>query len=150
MFRLKKITTDIKRRKYLRIPLIFALVIASALLAVGVLYYMGANMTGLTKYLKNPDQYGSSMVLFYDDNCSHCTKVDDFIKANKIDTVLSFSRLNIHESRTHTQALLYKAEQCNLDDSHIGVPFFWNGQNCIVGYVDIIAFFQGELKKAKK
>src|SRR3989344_3238709 len=87
--------------------------------------------------------YKDKSVLFYDDNCSHCVKVD-----NNIEDKVDFIRLEVFENDTNKNILADKAQICGLDSEYIGVPFLWIGESkkCVVGYVDIIDFFKSLLK----
>lgn len=83
------------------------------------------------------------MILFYGDTCPHCKNVEEYIKANNIKAKLSFQELEVYNNKENAQLLGIKAKECGLDTSQgVGVPFFFDGQNCISGDQDIINFFQ--------
>lgn len=42
--------------------------------------------------------------------------------------------------------MVAKARVCGLNTNSIGVPFLWDGSNCLIGDCDIISFFEAELK----
>lgn len=87
------------------------------------------------------------IILFYGTNCSYCEKVETFIKNNKVEESVSFTRLEVFHDSFNASVLADKAHVCGLDDSHIGVPFLWDGKQCVVGYVDVIKFFQDKIAK---
>lgn len=84
------------------------------------------------------------IILFYGEGCPHCKIVDDFIAENKIEEKVSFSRLEAWNDKDNQQVLLKAAQICNLNTDSIGVPFLYDGKNCLVGDVDIINFFKNE------
>jgi glutaredoxin len=83
------------------------------------------------------------MILFYGDTCPHCKNVEEYINANNVKAKLSFQELEVYNNKVNAKLLGDKAKQCGLDTSQgVGVPFFFDGQNCISGDQDIINFFQ--------
>lgn len=84
------------------------------------------------------------IILFYGEGCPHCKIVDDFITENKIEEKVSFSRMEVWSNKDNQQVLLKAAQICNLNTDSIGVPFLYDGKNCLVGDVDIINFFKNE------
>ncbi len=93
--------------------------------------------------------YSNDVVLFYDSNCSHCAKVDDFIRNNNVEKSISFIRLEALRDSVNANILEDKAQICGLNFQEIGVPFLWDGGNkkCVIGYVDIIRFFNQKITK---
>ena len=124
-----------------RHALLIIIVIAVALLALTGLFYVSGKIA-----LEQNNALGG-IILFYDDDCSYCAKVDDFIKDNKIEEKVVFTRLDIFHNEANYNLLVDRAQACGLDSSHMGVPFLWDGKNCVVGYVDIITFFQSKTDK---
>lgn len=85
----------------------------------------------------------SKMILFFGDTCPHCKNVEDYIQANNIKNKLSFQELEVYNNAGNASLLGAKAKQCGLDTSNgVGVPFFFDGQNCIQGDEPIIEFFK--------
>ncbi len=81
------------------------------------------------------------MILFYSDTCPHCENVDRFIVENNIKDKIKFRELEVSNSKANSQLLYNKAKKCGLYiDDGIGVPFFFDGENCILGDEDIINF----------
>jgi len=98
--------------------------------------------------LSGSKTYISGIILFEGNNCLYCEKVDNFIKVNKIEDKVKFTRLEVFSNPKNTAILEDKAQICGISHSQIGVPLLWDGKGCIVGYIDIIKFFQE--KTAKK
>lgn len=90
----------------------------------------------------------SDIILYYSDMCTHCQNVEKFLTDNKVDDKIAFARKNVRGSSANTRELLNKATLCGEDSETLSVPFLWDGENgntCIKGDVDIIAFFQNKL-----
>jgi glutaredoxin-related protein len=90
------------------------------------------------------------ILLFESDQCSSCAKVEDFIKNNKVEGKVQFTRLDILNSTANMNILSDKAQICGLAPSELGVPFLWDGAHCILGYIDVIQFFRTEIARAAK
>lgn len=115
-----------KKKKYL--PLIILL------LAIALIGFLIIN----TK--KNT---GNEMILFYGDTCPHCQKLAEYINANNVKAKFSFQELEVYNNQANQTLMAKKAASCKMDTSQgLGVPFFFDGKNCIVGDQDIITFFQ--------
>ena len=82
------------------------------------------------------------MTLFYSDSCPHCETVEEFIDENNIDEKFDFQRLEVSTNARNSQRLATRAQICGLNPSSIGVPFLWTGEDCLMGDVDIIDYFQ--------
>lgn len=83
------------------------------------------------------------MILFYGDTCPHCKTVEEYITANNIKAKLSFKELEVFNNQANAQLLASKAQKCGLDVSGgVGVPFFFDGHNCLVGDQPIIDYFK--------
>ncbi|MFZ5391571.1 MAG: glutaredoxin family protein [Patescibacteria group bacterium] len=88
------------------------------------------------------------IILFYGDTCPHCEKVEEFVKANKVDDKVKFERLEVYNNQTNANLLGQMAKICKIPtEQGVGVPFLWNKGKCLVGDQEIIGFFQGELDK---
>lgn len=84
----------------------------------------------------------SKMTLFYSNSCPHCETVEKFIDANNIDEKFDFQRLEVSMNTRNSQRLADRAQTCGLNPSTLGVPFLWTGEECMMGDVDIIEYFQ--------
>jgi glutaredoxin len=82
------------------------------------------------------------IILFYGDGCPHCAIVEEFIKENKIDVKISFSKKEVYYNKENSSLLIEKAKICNFDTNSIGIPFLWDGTRCLVGDQDIIEFLK--------
>ena len=83
------------------------------------------------------------MILFFGDTCPHCKNVEAFISANNIRSKLEFQELEVYNNKTNAALLAQKAKQCGLDTSAgIGVPFFFDGTQCLQGDQPIIDFLK--------
>jgi len=106
------------------------------ILAVAILI-----IAGLTVVLikKQPTQ-----ILFYSDTCPHCKIVEQYIKDNNVKSYLVFRELEVSSNTANSQLLGKKAAGCGISGDSIGVPFFFDGQNCLVGDSDIIKYFSSK------
>ena len=85
--------------------------------------------------------------IFYGDTCPHCKIVNDFIVANDVKSKIKFQELEVYNNQTNAAELVATAQKCNLAIAGgVGVPFFYDGQNCLLGDQPIIAYFQTKLK----
>ncbi|MSU60297.1 MAG: hypothetical protein EXS52_00060 [Candidatus Staskawiczbacteria bacterium] len=128
------------------------IIIALVIILVPVFLFVGyRNREAINAlyHFSSSNIYGEDVVLFYDNNCSHCIKVDDFIKNNDVEGKTAFVRLEISKDSLNATILEDKAQICGLDFQQIGVPFLWDGKDkkCIIGYVDIISFFREKITK---
>lgn len=117
-----------KNKKFL---LIVGAVILVAIAGFLIYYYNGSANLG-------PD----GIILFYGEGCSHCKLVDDFITQNKIEEKVKFTRLEVFKNTDNQKILLQKVQACKLNVTDVGVPFLWDGKNCLVGDQDIVKFFK--------
>ncbi|MFA6995602.1 MAG: hypothetical protein WC249_04360 [Patescibacteria group bacterium] len=84
-----------------------------------------------------------SMILFYGDTCPHCQIVKQYITDNNITARFNFQELEVYQNKTNASLLGKYAHQCGLDTTQgVGVPFFFDGQKCIMGDQDIITYFK--------
>jgi len=92
---------------------------------------------------QQPEQ--SQIILFYGIGCPHCAKVEEFIKENQIEKIISFVKKEIYFNRQNAKELEEKAKICEIPENEVGVPFFWDGEKCFLGDVDIINFFKEKI-----
>jgi glutaredoxin len=81
-------------------------------------------------------------ILFYGDTCPHCKVVEDYIAANNVRAKIKFQELEVYENKDNAALLGKYAERCGIDTNQIGVPFFYNGQTCLIGQDEIINYFK--------
>lgn len=108
---------------------------------LGVLVLAIIMIAGLTYALikKQPAQ-----ILFYSDTCPHCQIVEQYIKDNNVKNYLAFRELEVSTNPANAQLLTKKAAGCGLPTDSLGVPFFFDGNNCLVGDQDIIKYFSSK------
>lgn len=83
------------------------------------------------------------MIFFYGDTCPHCQNVEKYINDNGVRDKLKFQELEVSNNQTNAQLLERKARQCGLDTTQgLSIPFFFDGQKCLLGDQDIINYFQ--------
>jgi glutaredoxin len=89
----------------------------------------------------------AKLILFYSVKCSHCAKVEEFIKENKIKEKIAFEEKEVYFNKENARQLGEIAKKCGFNENEIGVPFLWDGekQKCIVGDEPIINFFKEKL-----
>ncbi|MFA5154949.1 MAG: hypothetical protein WC453_00795 [Patescibacteria group bacterium] len=110
--------------KYKALGLIFVL----ALLAVGVVLWAGQR---------------PKMILFYSLSCPHCQVVEKYIGDNGVRDRFRFQELEVSQNQANASLMERKARACGLDAAQgLGVPFFFDGQNCLMGDQEIIRYFQ--------
>ncbi|OGZ67958.1 MAG: hypothetical protein A3D44_01570 [Candidatus Staskawiczbacteria bacterium RIFCSPHIGHO2_02_FULL_42_22] len=126
---------------------LFFLVIAALVFLEGVLFFAYGDVPGtVASYFKTSDTSISGIILFKEAGCAPCAKVDDFIKNSNIEQIFAFTTLEISGSSKNVTILADKAQICGLNPSDVGVPFLWDGQHCVLGYVDVIHFFEEKIK----
>jgi len=108
------------------------------ILAFGV-YILNSKTPGKTgEATENP----SGIILFYGEGCPHCANVDKYIETNKVKEKIAFDSKEVFLNQENAREMVAKAKACGLTTDSVGVPFLWDGTNCIVGDVDIINFFK--------
>lgn len=110
------------------------------LIILGIIFVLLAlaNLGRLTNKAAEPE-----MILFFGDTCPHCENVEAFINENNIKDKISFQELEVYRNQENAALLRKKAIHCDLDISNgIGVPFFFDGENCLVGGEAIIEFLK--------
>ncbi len=95
---------------------------------------------------KNKKPESNGIILFYREDCLHCQNVEKYIEDNKIGEKVKFEKKEIYYDTNNAEILVEKAKICGLSTEEIGVPFLWDGKNCIVGDQDIINFFGSQIK----
>lgn len=81
-------------------------------------------------------------ILFYGETCPHCKNVDKYIEENNIRELIEFKELEVSKNQGNASLLNQTARNCGLDTMMgIGVPFFYDGEKCLMGDVDIIDYF---------
>ena len=129
--------------------LFFSAIIALVCLEVFWFLFLGGGSAFISSYLNKNTERISGIILFEGKDCEHCAKVDVFIENNNVQDKVAFTTLEVFNNSNNANILADKARICGLDQDHIGVPFLWDGKNCVVGYVDVIKFFQDAIRPKK-
>lgn len=87
----------------------------------------------------------SSLILFYCKKCSHCGLVDDFIEKNDISHKLPFERREV-SNKENFNLLMQAAKGCHIKKDDLGVPFLWDGAECLMGDYMIIDYFNRKIR----
>lgn len=110
-------------------------------LKISLLLLAGIVIIGLTIVLvKNQPK----QILFYSNFCEHCLEVEKYINENKVKDYLVFRELEVSQNQMNSRLLSQKAAVCRIDSREVGVPFFFDGEKCLIGTVDIINYFESK------
>lgn len=93
----------------------------------------------------NQNNQENTFVLYYGQGCPHCKIVEDFIKENNILAKIRIEQKEIYYNKDNALELLEKARICGINRNSVGVPFLWNGKECILGDKPIIDFLHNKL-----
>jgi len=96
---------------------------------------------------KSQETWQNQIILFYGDGCPHCAIVEEYIKDNKVKEKIYFVEKEVYYNRGNADELAEKAKKCGLSADSIGVPFLWNGSNCVIGDQSIIEFFEQKINE---
>jgi len=94
---------------------------------------------------ENQQTEENQIILYYGDGCPHCAIVEEYIKENKIQDKISFTQKEVYYNQGNAKELEEKAKICGLPTNSIGVPFLWDGEDCLIGDQDIINFFKQKI-----
>lgn len=108
---------------------------------VGVVVFLGV-LFFLARSTRPAD---TGIVLYYGIGCPHCAKVEAFLKENKVEDKMEFTRKEVYQDQKNAYAMGQHAGKCGMPKDNIAVPFLWTGSKCLIGDVEIIAFFQSAL-----
>ncbi len=79
-------------------------------------------------------------ILFYGDVCPHCKNVEDYLEKNPSN--IKYRHLEVYRNKQNASLMNSKAKACGLESDSIGVPFLFDGKNCLIGDQDIINWFK--------
>lgn len=135
-----------KLHKFIKKNRLFLIVVGGIIiLEFFLILFFGGGITSINRYFDKNSDSSNGMILFEGEDCFSCIKVDNFIKANDIESKILFTRLEVFHNLHNADVLADKAQICGVNSSQLGVPLLWDGQNCIIGYVDIIEFFKNAI-----
>ena len=113
------------------------IVIAIILLGAGFWSWQSGFFTDTLRHVPIPE----GIILFYREDCPHCKNVEDFVSQNNVEEKIKFTRLEVYFSKDNQNILAQLVDNCKLNPNEVGVPFLYDGQNCLMGDADIINFF---------
>lgn len=87
----------------------------------------------------------TSIIFYYGEGCPHCQNVEKFLKDNKVSDKISFQKKEIYSNEANSAEMNEKAKICGLQEDTIGVPFLWDGSNCLVGDQKVIEYFKKKI-----
>lgn len=120
---------------------ILSIIIIVVILVLGTATYF--YWPALSKIWSSGSSSGpAGVILFYGNGCPHCAIVDEFVKSNNVDQKVEFTKLEVFDSADNQKILLERVNACGIDKNSIGVPFLYDGKNCLMGDTDIINFFK--------
>ena len=82
------------------------------------------------------------VILFYGSTCPHCKNVEEYLVANP--TEIKYRHLEVYDNAQNAILMADKAKSCGLNTETVGVPFLFDGKNCLVGDKDIINWFSNK------
>ena len=91
-----------------------------------------------------PSALPQGIVEFYGQGCPHCADVDAFVKANNIDQKVKFTKMEVWYDKGNAALLGQVAQSCKITSNSVGVPFLYDGKNCLIGETDVINFFKAQ------
>lgn len=122
-----------KKNKPLIKPLIVGLIVIAAIISL-ILASLAT---------KKPTEEVSAMVLFYGETCPHCKIVEQYINENNVRAKIKFQELEVYNNKANAALMVEKAKLCGIEATRgLGVPFFFDGKNCLRGDVEIVNFFK--------
>ena len=89
-----------------------------------------------------PAPNSADIVLYYGNTCPHCKIVEQYLTDNKVPDKVKFAQKEVYDNKDNALELAARAKTCGLDTDAIGVPFLWDGKECIQGQEQVIAFFK--------
>lgn len=115
---------------------------------IGVMILVGIIFLALRSEKEtSKNQNIEKMIYFYGKECSHCKNVEKFLAENiNIEERVKFEKLEVWKNFENRELLGEIAKKCDLSPESIGVPFFWDGNNCVIGDVDIIELLKNKAK----
>lgn len=86
---------------------------------------------------------GPKAILFYGETCPHCKIVEEYMLENGTREKMEFQELEVYNNKGNAALLNKTAKNCGFDTTGgVGVPFFYDGESCFMGDVDIISYFE--------
>ena len=80
------------------------------------------------------------VVFFYGNTCPHCANVEEYLKNNPSKT--KYRQLEVFGNKENAALMAKYAASCGQNTDSLGVPFLYDGKNCLTGDEDIINWFK--------
>jgi len=122
--------------------IIFSIIVFVAIFIFSVFALSKENNKTSQQNQGTTQQSTNNIILFYSDDCSHCKIIKEYIEENNIQEKISFTQKEVYYNSSNLKELQARAKDCGLANDSIGVPFLWDGKNCLMGYQEIINFFE--------
>lgn len=117
----------IRKRDYLALALIFALVVLILLLI----------LRPSSPPIDIDFTYQNGTVLFYyGESCPHCRLVENYIYENNLDAKLTIISKEVYANQSNQDEIFYVAGLCKINHNMLGVPLIFYNGNCFIGDVD--------------
>ena len=81
-------------------------------------------------------------LFFYGLECPHCQKVEEFLNSNDVANKMTYTKFEVWHNEENRNLMLQAAKNCQLKVKDVGVPFIYDGQQCIIGEMETINFFK--------
>lgn len=79
---------------------------------------------------------------FYSKTCAHCTVVETYMNENNIRQKLYFVSKDVTEDKAAFDLMQAVGEYCQIKQTDLGTPLFYDGQKCYLGDKDVISYFE--------
>lgn len=118
---------------------------------ISLIIFISASIAGLWFWSSNSEkkqasqeipQITSNIIFFYGQECPHCKDVEKFLAENNITEKVKFDSLEVSYNKASAKIFFEKAAECGLDKEEIGVPFIYSEGECLIGTLEIEAFFK--------
>lgn len=123
-----------------------SIIILSIVLIVGwiAFFVVQAEKSNLEHRIAEPPR-SNHLVLFYGLECPHCARVEDYLLSHPLKSSIVLEKKEVYHNKENQMLLVKTAKTCGLRTDKIGVPFLWDGNQCIVGDAAVMAYFQNRI-----
>jgi len=123
------------------------IVIFLGMLAIVFFGLGAANLNKEKKSQPKPNSSASTnqLILYYGQGCPHCARVEEFIEQNKVKEKIALEEKEVWYDSRNAKEMVERAKSCRISENELGVPFLWDGQHCLIGDTDIIAFLKKKM-----
>ncbi len=90
----------------------------------------------------------NTYLYYYGQTCSHCKKIEDYLKASGVDQRIHIIPKEVQMNRENLQECLAQAEALNIPSEQIGTPFIVvqvpdGADFALIGEEEVLTHFQG-------